>query len=90
MTETASFDEEIQEALSGSSPRSSMCSQESEEAPSPYQVCLSPNRLLHDMHVQDLQDFMSLIDSAPGNLDSAVQCKRMMMLRDRMKQQSAY
>ncbi|OLQ08497.1 hypothetical protein AK812_SmicGene7976 [Symbiodinium microadriaticum] len=55
MTETASFDEEIQEALSGSSPRSSMCSQESEEAPSPYQVCLSPNRLLHDMHVQDLQ-----------------------------------
>eukprot|EP00439_Symbiodinium_sp_Y106_P003319 s1952_g1.t1 len=56
MTETFSFDEEIQEALSGSSPRSSMCSQESEEAPSPHQVCFSPNRLMHDMHVQDLQD----------------------------------
>ena len=25
---------------------------------------------------------MSLIDSVPGNLDSAVQCKRMMMLRE--------
>lgn len=71
---TAAFDED-QSGVASRSSFTSICSEE---------ISREPNRLTHEQHLENLNDFFQGLDADPTELEDAVDAKRIILLQRRL------